>query len=162
MDVTLSLQRRTRSSLPGALQLNFLCDADGPLPSLVEACNTSLLPLSNIETFEISARNLHPDCESGFNTEDPQWLEVLRKLSAAKSLSLGSMHIVPPIAFALKQVIGEGMTDVLPAIQELSVAGSLSAGPVREAIERFVAVRGLSETPNFSTWRFSAQDSHEG
>jgi hypothetical protein len=54
------------------------------------------------------------------------------------------MHIVPPVAFALKQVIEEGMTDVLLlAIQELSVTGSLSAGPVREAVERFVAARGL-------------------
>jgi hypothetical protein len=36
------------------------------------------------------------------------------------------------------------MTDVLLlAIQELSVTESLSAGPVREAIERFVAARGL-------------------
>jgi hypothetical protein len=164
MDVTLSLQKWTRGSLPGALHLNFLCDADGPLSSLVEACNTSLLPLSNIENFNISAKDLNRDSQSGFNTEDPQWLEVLRKLSAAKSLSLGSMHTVPPVAFALKQVVEEGMTDVLPAIQKLSVSVSLSAGPDREAIEQFVAVRGLSETetPNFSTWRFSAQDTHEG
>jgi hypothetical protein len=143
MDVTLSLQRWTRGSRPGQLELSFLCDTDGPLPSLVEACNTSLLPLSNIENFYIFTRHLNPNSESGFNTEDPQWLELLRQFSAAKSLSLGSMDVVPPVAFALKQVIEEGMTVVLPAIQELSVSRSLSAGPVREAIEQFVAARGL-------------------
>jgi len=163
IDVTLSPQTWTRGSLVGALQLEFLCDTNGPLPSLVEACNTSLLPLSIIENLHISTQNLHPDSQSGFNTEDPQWLEVLRQFSAAKSLSVLSMHIVPPVAFALKQVIEEGMTDVLPAIQELSVSRSLSAGPVREAIEQFVAARGLSvfETPAFSTWRISARDTHE-
>jgi hypothetical protein len=162
MVVTLSLQRWTPGSPPGELHLNFLCDADDPLPTLVEACNTSLLPLSNIENFHIFARS----SQSGFNTEDPQWLEVLRQFSAAKSLSLGSMFIVPPVAFALKQVIEEGMTDVLPAIQELSVSSglSLSPGPVPEAIGQFVAARGLSvfETPVMSMWWFSARDIHEG
>ncbi|KAF8491234.1 hypothetical protein F5888DRAFT_1637760 [Russula emetica] len=164
MNVTLSSQRWTPGSFPGTLQLNFLCDTDDPLPSLVVACNTSLLPLSNIENFDISTRNLDPDSQSGLDTEDPLWLEVLRQFSAAKSLSLRSMHIVPPIASALKHVIEEGMTDVLPAIQELSVYKSLSAGPVREAIEQFVTARGLSvfETPAFSNWRFSARDTHEG
>jgi len=74
------------------------------------------------------------------------------------------MHIVPPVAFVLKQVIEEGMTDVLPAIQKLSVSRSLPAGPVREAIEQFVAGRGLPafEKPAFSEWRFSAQDANDG
>jgi hypothetical protein len=35
------------------------------------------------------------------------------------------------------------MTDVLPAIREISVSGSLLAGPVREAIERFITARGV-------------------
>jgi hypothetical protein len=35
---------------------------------------------------------------------------------AARSLSLGSMYIVPLVAFVLKQVIEEGLTNVLPAI----------------------------------------------
>jgi hypothetical protein len=161
MDVTLSPKTWTRGPLPGALQLNFLCDTDGPVPSLVEACNTSLLPLSNVKTFEISTRHLNPDSQSGFNAEDPRWLEVLRQFSAAKSLYLGSMHIVPPIAFALKKAIEEGMTNVLPGIQELTVSGSLSAGPVREAIEQFVTARGLSVL-EMSAWRFSARDTHEG
>jgi hypothetical protein len=164
MDVTLSLQRWTRGSHPGALQLNFLCDTNGPLPFLVEACNTSLPPLSNVEKFDISTQHLNPDSQSGFNTEDPRWLEVLRQFSAAKSLYLGSMHIVPPVAFALKKAIEEGMTNVLPAIQELTVSRFLSAGPVREAIEEFVTARGLSvfETPAFFKWRLTTRDTHEG
>jgi hypothetical protein len=164
MDVTLSPQRWTRDSLPGALQLNFLCDTDGPLTSLVEAFNTFLLPLSNIEKFEFSDSHSYRDSQSIFKTEDPQWLEVLRQFSGAKSLYLGSMGFVPPVALVLKQVIDEGMTNVLPAIQELTVSESLSAGPVREAIEEFATARGLSAfgTPADSRWRISARDTHEG
>jgi hypothetical protein len=118
--------------------------------------SASISGASNIENLAFSTRHLNPD--SPFNTEGPRWLEVLRRFSAAKSLSLKSMYVVPPIAFALKQVIEKGVTDVLPAVQELSIFRSLSAGPVREAIEQFVAARGLSvfETPAFSGWRFSA------
>jgi hypothetical protein len=167
VDVTLSWQRWTCGSRPATLQLNFLCHIeDGPLLSLVEACNTSLLPLSNsnIENSYISAGHSNQDPLSGFYTDDLLWLELLRRFSAAKRLSLGSMDVVPPVAFALKQAIEEGIPDVLPAIQELSISRSLSAGPVLEAIEQFVAARGLSgfETPAFSRWRISARDAHEG
>jgi hypothetical protein len=165
LDVTLSLQRWTPGSRPETLLLNFLCDIDGPLPSLVEACNTSLLPLSNsnIKNFAIFTPNLYQGPLSGSNTDDLLWLEVLRRFSTAKRLLL-SMDVVRPVAFALKQVIDEGITDVLPAIQELSVLRSLSAGPVLEAIEQFVVARGLSgfETPPFSRWQIGAQDTHEG
>ena len=138
MDVTLTATRST-----GALQLKFLYDTESPLLSLVEAFNASLLPLSNIETFEICSPYSSRDSQSRSYTEDPRWLVVLRRFSAARKLYLGSMEIAPPIAFALKQVIDEGMTDVLPALQELTVCGSLSPGPVREAIEQFLTARGL-------------------
>jgi len=77
--------------------------------------------------------------------EDPLWLDVLRKFSAAKTLYLGSTRLVPPVAFRLKQIIEEEMTDVLPALQNLSICRptSFPSGPIREAIEQFIAARGL-------------------
>ena len=162
--VTLSMNTWTRNSPPGALQLDFLCDTVDPLSSLVLASTTPLLPLSNIENFAISTSYSLRDSQSGFDTEDPRWLDILREFSAAKSLYLGAMGFVPPVAFALKQVVEERMTGVLPAIQELTVSDSLSAGPVREAIEQFATARGLSvfETSGSSKWRISARDTHEG
>ena len=159
MDFTLSPQRWSCGSCPGVLQLKFLCDDGGPLPSLVEACNTSLLPLSNIETFGIRAKYSHygPGSDSGIDTEDPRWLDVLRQFPAVKSLNLESVNIVIPVAFALRRVIEEGMTGVLPAIQELTVSRSPSIGPVREAIEQFVTARGpfVFEMSTSHTWRIS-------
>jgi len=162
INVTVAMQTLT----PGCavLQLNVLYSSDGPLPTLVQACSSSLLPLSNAQRLNITTQ--YPDSQSHTKLDmgDTQWIDILRPFSAAKSLSLGSTHIVPPVAFGLKQVIEEGMTDVLPAIQKLSVSRSLPAGPVREAIERFVAARGLPafEKPAFSEWRFSAQDANDG
>lgn len=90
----------------------FLYSSDGPLPTLVR--NHTL----NSTRW---TRN-----ESIFYAHFP-----LRRVS------LGSMYIVPLVAFVLKQVIEEGMTNVLPAcnnLQKLVVSRSLPAGPVREAI----------------------------
>jgi hypothetical protein len=164
MNVTLSPQKWTHGSCPGDFQLMFICDAGGPLAYPVEVFNTSLmLPISNIENVDISSTRLNPNSRSEFNTEDSRWLEVLRQISGAKSLFLGSMDLVPPVAFALKRVVEEGMTDALPAIQELTVLKPLSAGPVREAIEQFVTARGLSAfgTPPSSKWRISTRDTRE-
>ena len=75
------------------------------------------------------------------------------------------MHIVPPpidaIVFVLKRVVEEEMTDVLPAIQELFVSRSLPAGPIREAIQQFVAARGLPSLSGGLTG-FSAQNANDG
>ena len=162
MDVILSSSRRTHGSRPSALRLKFSCVTDGLLPSLVEACKTSLLPLSNIEKLQIFTPNSDWDLQSEFNTV--QWLEIIRHFSAVKNLYLRSMCFVPPVAFALKQAMEEGITGVLPAIQKLTVCGSLPAGPVREAIEQFVTGRGLTvfKTPASSGWQIWTRDTHQG
>jgi len=146
------------------LQLHVLSSSEGPLPTLVQACSSPLLPLSNTQHLEISYQRPDSQSHRKLDTGDTQWVDILRPFSAAKSLSLQSMRVVLPVAFALKQVIEEGRADVLPAIQKLSVSGSLPAGPVREAIEQFVAARGLTalEKPGFSEWWFSAQDANDG
>ena len=166
MDVILDRKWVTHGSRPRELKLKFLCDTDGPRPSLVEVCNTSFLPLSNIENFHISAQHSYRGSASELNAT--QWVEVIRHFSSAKSLYLGSTDFIAPVAFALEHVIEQGMTDVLPAIQELTVSTvssrSLPEEPVREAIEQFVTARGLSVFETFGSFggRTSAQDTHEG
>ena len=106
MCVTLSPQKWTSDSRPATLELEFVCrPANGPLTSPVEACNTSLLPLSkyNVENVDISVVHSTQDPQSGFYPDDLLWLEVLRRFSAAKRLSLESVGVVPPVAFALKR-----------------------------------------------------------
>ena len=159
--VKVTVSMRTFSPGCGVLQFGALYPSEGPLPTLVQACSSSLLPLSDTQYLSITT----PESQShpSFDTGVTQWVDILLPFSAAKKLSLGSMHIVQPVAFALKQVVEEGMTDVLPAIQKISVVRSLPVGPVREAIEQFAAARGLTafERLGSSEWRFSAQDSDD-
>ena len=164
-EINVTVSART---LPGcAVLLNVpYFSSEGPLPTLVQACSSSLLPLSNTQHLELTTLYPNLQLRPEINTGDTPWIDILRLFSATKNLSLMSMCIVPPVAFALKQVIEEGRTDVLPAIQNLSVSPgrSLRAGPVREAIEQFVTARSFKalEEPGFSEWRLNAQDDNDG
>jgi hypothetical protein len=144
--INVTVAMHTLAPGSGVLQLKVLYfSPDGPLPTLVQACSPSLLPLSTTQRLNITTQFSYWQSHIILDTGCRQWVDILRTFSAARSLSLGSMHIVPPIAFMLKQIIDEGMTDVLPAIQKLFVATSVPAGPVREAIGQFVAARGLPD-----------------
>lgn len=98
-------------------RLKVLYSSDRPLPTLVQACDSSLLPISNVQRLDITTRHPQSRFELRVDAGDTQRIDILHPFSAAKSLSLGSMYTVPPVAFALKQV-GHcgGMADVLPTI----------------------------------------------
>ena len=91
------------------------------------------------------------------NIENDQWQELLRPFTTVKNLYL-SKGLVPRIALALQEVIGQRPTEVLPALQVLllepeepCLLGLIEephpSGPVEENIEKFVALRQLSSHP---------------
>jgi len=51
------------------------------------------------------------------------------------------------VATALQGITVEGVTDVLPALQNLFLEVSARSGPNREAMAQFVATRRLSDRP---------------
>ena len=51
------------------------------------------------------------------------------------------------IAPALEKLVGARMTEMLPTLQNLFLAGLQPSGPLQEAIERFVATRQLISRP---------------
>ena len=157
-DINVRLAMQTLTSGCGLLSLHLFGPKDRPLSTLVQACNPLMLPLSNVQSLNITTCNPY---SRAYSTGATQWVDILRPFSAAKRLSLESMCIAAPVAFVLKQVMEEGMTDVLPVIQELSMLEFLPAGPVREAIEQFVAARGLSAFEPPGRW-FSDQDANDG
>jgi hypothetical protein len=75
--------------------------------------------------------------------ENSQWLELLYLFTAVKDLYL-SRKFASNIAPALCGSVGEGMTEVLPALQNLFVEGLPSLGPFEETIRQFIAARQLS------------------
>jgi hypothetical protein len=80
------------------------------------------------------------------NIQKSQWLALLRPFTAVKDLYL-SEEIVPLIAPTLRELVGERVTEVLPALQCLFLEGVHTSGPVLGAIAPFIAARQLSTHP---------------
>ena len=79
--------------------------------------------------------------------EDSEWLELLRPLAAVKNLYL-SKKVGLRIAPALQELaFDEGLTEVLPALQDIYLADLQPTGSVQEAINYFAYTRWLSGQP---------------
>jgi hypothetical protein len=79
-------------------------------------------------------------------------LEFFQQFTAVKHLSVSNLF-AQCIALALQEFVGEGLTNVLPALESLALEELRSSGPVQEAIGKFVAARELSGHPvAVSSW----------
>ena len=56
-------------------------------------------------------------------------------------------EFTPRIAPTLQELVGERVTDVLPALKNLFLEEPLPSGPVQERIGQFVAARQLAGHP---------------
>lgn len=70
------------------------------------------------------------------------WLDLLRPFSAVKDLDIDNKILIP-VAYTLKEVAKERMTEIFPAIQELSIGEHLPSRSVLRAFEEFAAARRL-------------------
>ena len=78
--------------------------------------------------------------------ESTQWLEVFHPFASVKNLYLGK-EFAPSISLALKELVGERATDVLPALKNLFLEELQPSGSVHEAIGHFVSSRQLIGRP---------------
>jgi len=136
------------------ISIRTACKApDWQISFVALLCNSSLSLIPSLEHLYI--------CEDKYtrsrwqdDVEDDQWLELLHPFTTVKNLYL-SKGVVPRIAPALQELVGERLTEVLPALQglwleepcPLGLAEHRLSGPVQEAIEKFVASRLLSGHP---------------
>jgi hypothetical protein len=127
----------------GELNVGISCkELDWQLSSLVEVCSLLFPPLSTSKHLYIYERRPSlPDLQDDF--EIAQWLDILRPFIAVKSLYV-SEQFSPRIALVLQKLVGGGMTEVLPKLQNIFLEEPRPSGPVHEAIEQFVAARRLS------------------
>jgi len=116
--------------------------AEWQLSSLAEFCNTSLPPLPTLERLNINEFQWwRSDMESS------QWLELLHPFVAVRDLVLSS-EVVCRVAPALRELTGDMLTEVLPALREVFFRDhSCLPGPIREAFAQFIAARQLSGHP---------------
>ena len=134
----------------GGLILNVSCrPSDWQLSCLAQVCSSSfpraLLPaVERLYILEAGLTQLdwQDDIENG------QWLELLHSFTAVTGLYI-SREFAPRIAPSLQELVGERVTEVLPALRTLYFEGpgSLPSGPVQEAIGQFVAARQLVSHP---------------
>jgi hypothetical protein len=152
-DQSVSVKLPSTQTIDGELELVIVCELlDLQLPSLVQVCRSSF-PRAFIPTVE----NLYIIVEGGFwdlpdDIEDGQWLELLRPFTAVKDLYM-SYEITLYIARALKELIGERVTEVLPFLQNLFLEDLLPSGPVQKATRKFLTARQLAGHPiTVSRW----------
>ncbi|KAI0298238.1 hypothetical protein BC826DRAFT_1174170 [Russula brevipes] len=84
--------------------------------------------------------------EGIYDLESIQFLEILRPFTAIRSLYV-SKTLVPFIAPALQELIGESKTEVLPNLRDLFLGGSVISRPVQKGIQAFIEAQRLSSRP---------------
>jgi len=118
--------------------------SDWQLGSLTQVCTSSfpdgLIPkVERLYIFDGSSELHWQD-----DMDKDQWLELLQPFVGVKDLYL-SWKIVPQIAPALKELVGDRVTKVLPALKNLFLEGLNPSGPVEEALKKFTDARELIE-----------------
>ena len=130
-------------------------ESNWPPSSLMQACTSCLSPdspLSTVNSLYIDVTNLLPDWLNDWlnDMQDTEWLEVLLPFTAVRNLYL-SEEFAQPIATALKELVKDGTTEVLPSLQKIVFQGPLPSDSVQEAIGQFVAARQVSTDSSLPT-----------
>ena len=138
-------------TLSSELRLGVECRRpDWQLPSLTRICSSSFPQafIPAVEHLYINDISLYEN-----NLENRQWLDFLRPFPAVKYLYL-SRRAVRRIAPALQELVGERVTEVLPALQSLSLESQETPAPgLDQGVRQFVDARQLSGHPiTISPW----------
>ena len=137
---------KTSQTTNGTVMLSIPCgQPDLQLSSMAQVCS-STFPRALITTVEHlyileNKLLLRPRWQD--DMENSQWLELFRPFSAVKGLYI-SEEFMPRIAPTLKELVGERVMEVLPALLAFLLEETNLSGPVQEAIGEFIAARQLA------------------
>jgi len=158
VQVTLSRQEMANNDV-GTRSLSILCNPlDWQLSALPQLLNSFLPSLSTLESLNIAVS--HKDWQG--EIEVIQWREFFHPFTSVKIMSLQDEASVRLVVPALQELSGERATEVLPALQNLSLttSGWSPSGPLKEAIEQFISTRQLDGHP--VTVHYKDTESEEG
>ena len=121
---------------------------DLQLSSVTQLCTQSFPQpfVPSVEHLYIVESKQFPKPRWENNIPKAQWLRLLRPFTAVKDLYL-SEKMARLIAPALRDLVGERATEVLPALQCLFLEGLHTSGPVMGAIAPFITARQESTYP---------------
>ena len=118
--------------------------------SLAQVCSSSFIQIliSVVEHLYIveDVYEVYPQMHWPGNIESSQWLELFRPFTAVKGLYI-SRELVPRIAPALRELVGDRATEVLPALRTLFLEKTLLSTLITQTIDQFVAARKLAKHP---------------
>ena len=128
------------------IRLEISCKPlDWQLSALAQVLNSFLPSLSTLESLQIEV----PCYDWQDEIEVIQWREFLHLFASVNGVTLVHADSVRLVALALQELAGEREAEVLPALQNLFLRtdGWRPLGPVKEAIEQFIATRQLYGHP---------------
>ena len=121
-------------------------ELDEQLVFLERVFTSCLPPRATVNSEDLYIyENIYPDWRED-DIEDTHWLELLRRFTTVKNLYL-SQAIASCIAPALQQLVGDRTTEVLPALEKISLEGLRPRGPSQKGIRKFIAARQLFGHP---------------
>ena len=124
-----------------ALELGTLCrPSDWQLSSLAKVCSSALPSLlaPTLEHLAMYEDVSYPEWQD--DVENTQWIELLQPFTSVRDLEL-SGKIARQVIPALGELTGERVTEVLPALQTITLPVSQPTGPTQDAIVQFIAAR---------------------
>ena len=130
------------------LELGIRCrQSDWQLSSLAQVCSSSF-PQAFIPAVEhLYITDEFPKPHWQEDMESNQFLELFHPFTGVKYLYL-SQEFGLRIAPALQELVEEGVTEVLPALQTIFLQEPLpSSGPIQEILGQFVAARRVACHP---------------
>ena len=117
--VGVSLYSRRQSVRHEMFGLVILCrESDWQLSSLAQICSSILSPLRTLECLNIGEDHYPPHWYN--DMENIQWVELLQPFTLVKDLYL-SKNLGPRVLHALDELTRGGVTEVLPALQNIFV-----------------------------------------
>jgi hypothetical protein len=128
------------------LSLGISCrPVDWQLSALAQVLDSFLSSLPTLESLQVAVYGGDWQHEIEFN----QWRQLLRPFIAVKEVTLESEQLVRLVAPALQGLARERATEVLPALQNLllHMEDWQRPGPVKEAVEQFIAARQHCDHP---------------
>ena len=129
-----------------ALRLKISCNPlDWQLSAIAEVLNTFVSSLPTLHSLEVAVSRKDWQCE----IEVIQWREFLLPFTSVKDMTLEFKSSVRLVAPALQDFAREGITEVLPALQNLLLRTYdwQPSGHANEAIGQFIAARQLYGHP---------------
>ena len=145
-DARISLFRRKGDVDFKVLYLEIPCGSSyAQLLSLAQAYSSLLPTLPSLEDLGIYESDVWQS-QWRCKVEKSHWMELLRLFISVKDLVLDK-SVVLSIASALQELVGERVTEILPALQNIFLEDFPSSSPVPEGIGVFIAARELSGRP---------------